>query len=213
MEYNEEKVKKSDLMCKYCGHNTSNKYIKDEDGVVCIGCAKDNGLLVVEDKKNNNHYKVSNSRRYSSFWTTILSFIPGAGQMYLGFMNRGLQVMLAFFGIIALSSMTYFFGFITPLAAIVWFYGVFDCYNLRKKLEKGEEVEDKMFINFNIKNVNLYYVGIAVTIIGGISLIETVMERYMNNYYIRMTRSLIISVALVAIGVYLIYRERKSLKS
>ena len=38
------------------------------------------------------------TRKKRGFWTFIFSLIPGAGEMYLGFMKRGVSTMLVFLG-------------------------------------------------------------------------------------------------------------------
>ena len=40
------------------------------------------------------------------FWVFIFSLIPGAGEMYMGFKNQGISIMLLFWGSIALASIT-----------------------------------------------------------------------------------------------------------
>ncbi len=63
----------------------------------------------------------------SSFLTFCFAFIPGAGQMYQGYMKRGLSLITLFcFGIM--------FAAILPYSAIllpiVWMYSFFDTFNL-----------------------------------------------------------------------------------
>lgn len=70
------------------------------------------------------------TRKKSRFWTLIFSFLPGAGEMYMGFMKMGVSLMGLFCGLEALAM---FFGqsaFMT-IAVIVWFYGFFHVHNLR----------------------------------------------------------------------------------
>ena len=38
----------------------------------------------------------------SRFFSLLCAFWPGAGEMYLGLMKRGLGIMLAFWGVIAM---------------------------------------------------------------------------------------------------------------
>jgi TM2 domain-containing membrane protein YozV len=44
-------------------------------------------------------------KKKNSFLTFIFSLIPGAGQMYLGFMKRGLSLMSCFFFIILIENL------------------------------------------------------------------------------------------------------------
>ena len=45
-------------------------------------------------------------RKKSRFLVFILSFIPGAGEMYMGFMKQGVTLMAVFAGIIAVAMLT-----------------------------------------------------------------------------------------------------------
>ncbi|MEG2852692.1 MAG: hypothetical protein RR879_07545, partial [Hydrogenoanaerobacterium sp.] len=66
----------------------------------------------------------------NSFLTFCFAFIPGAGQMYLGMMKRGVSIMLAFAVITAVA------GFLNlPLISVVlpviWFFSFFDTFNIK----------------------------------------------------------------------------------
>ena len=77
------------------------------------------------------------------FLTFLWSLLPGAGEMYLGFMKQGLSLMTLFFGIIAFCA---FFGFEAGLFVlpIVWFYSFFHVHNLNGLSdEKFSQVEDQ----------------------------------------------------------------------
>ena len=47
----------------------------------------------------------------SRLFSLLCACWPGAGEMYLGLMNRGLAIMLLFWGIIAVGA----FGFVIPM--------------------------------------------------------------------------------------------------
>ena len=51
--------------------------------------------LIMEDKIM--------TKKKSGFWTFLFSWIPGAGEMYMGFMRMGISLMILFWGIIALA--------------------------------------------------------------------------------------------------------------
>ena len=69
-------------------------------------------------------------KKKNSFLTFIFSLIPGAGQMYLGFMKRGLSLMSCFFFIILIGVWLNISPFLV-LLPLVWFYSFFDTHNLR----------------------------------------------------------------------------------
>ncbi len=66
----------------------------------------------------------------NNFFTFIFSLIPGAGQMYMGFMKRGLSLMSVFF-LIIFSTIWQNIGPLFFIALIAWFYSFFDTHNLR----------------------------------------------------------------------------------
>ena len=71
----------------------------------------------------------------NGFLTLCFSFVPGAGQMYQGYMKRGLAHITAFVLLIALGAVL--FSPITVFAAVVYMYSFFDSLNLRAQLKLG----------------------------------------------------------------------------
>ena len=68
--------------------------------------------------------------RKSKILTFLFALFPGAGQMYLGYMKRGVSLMTAFFLVFALMG---FLGmsFLAFFLPVIWFYAFFDTLNLR----------------------------------------------------------------------------------
>lgn len=64
----------------------------------------------------------------NGFLTFCFAFIPGAGQMYQGYMKRGLSLISIFCVGIMISAI---FSYATVLLPIVWMYSFFDTFNLR----------------------------------------------------------------------------------
>ena len=67
--------------------------------------------------------------RKSKFLTFFWSLLPGAGQMYLGLMRRGVSLMALFFGAIAVSGWLNIGLFLFAIP-VIWFYAFFDSMNL-----------------------------------------------------------------------------------
>ena len=65
----------------------------------------------------------------SRFWLVIWSLMPGAGEMYLGFMKMGLSLMLGFMGLIAITAITNI-GALSIFPVTMWFYSFFHANNL-----------------------------------------------------------------------------------
>ena len=71
----------------------------------------------------------------------ITSCLSGCGQMYQGYMKRGLSLLLLFFVILAVSG---FLG-LAALAfflPVVWLYAFFDSYNLCAQIAAGTQPAD-----------------------------------------------------------------------
>ena len=171
-----------------------------------------------------NYYGGRAPKKYSSFWSTIFSFLPGGGHMYLGLMKRGLQFMLIFFGIIALSSFFYSADFLVFFAAVVWFYSFFDCFHMRKKLELSENVDEDLVFPVDIKNINVKHLGTGLIVLGGLVLLNEFLDQLvyitnrMNIYSesIRITiniiRESVFPVVLIIIGFFILKKTKKNAK-
>lgn len=75
--------------------------------------------------------------------TFLFACVPGAGQMYYGYMKRGLSLILMFFACLYLG------WFAEPLiftSLIVWMYSFFDTYDLIRYIAAGEPKEDRMLL-------------------------------------------------------------------
>ena len=70
------------------------------------------------------------TKKKSGFLTFLFYWIPGAGEMYMGFMKMGVSLMGLFWGIISLSVLTNT-GYLILVDVIVWFYSFFHAHNLR----------------------------------------------------------------------------------
>lgn len=69
------------------------------------------------------------TNKKNGFWRFCFSLIPGAGEMYMGFMKLGVSTMAVFVSIIALSSWMGL-GPLVCLDFIVWFYSFFQVHHL-----------------------------------------------------------------------------------
>ena len=72
----------------------------------------------------------------NGFLLFISSCLSGCGQMYQGYMKRGLSLLLAF--CLILFASTYFFlGALALFLPVIWLYAFFDSYALRSQLADG----------------------------------------------------------------------------
>lgn len=84
--------------------------------------------------------------------TLLFACIPGAGQMYQGYMKRGLSLITLFFLCIMAGML------LEPLvltALIVWMYSFFDTFNLRAQFIAGTAPADDYLVHFNTKDARL----------------------------------------------------------
>ena len=82
--------------------------------------------------------------------TFIFAFCPGAGQMYQGYMKRGLSLITMFclFIVIGVSTLEV----LTIGCVIVWMYSFFDTFNLRAQIGAGTAPEDDYLVHINWKD-------------------------------------------------------------
>ncbi len=229
---NHENVK-AKFICQDCGDNICGDCAVNNNGeIICLDCANERNLVVIKNQAINNEDNTNENQdifikqkkvrhSYSPFLATIFSFIPGAGHMYLGLMNRGLQLMILFFGSIVLAtSFNSGEDVLAALAVTIWFYGFFDCHNVRKKIKDNEEVADTLILDIDVKKVNLYYVGTGLVIIGLLFLVNESLSNMLyifklhKIYYdiVRFIRSLFFPVILILGGLYILrkYNKRSS---
>ena len=83
------------------------------------------------------------ANKKSAFWTFIFSFIPGAGEMYMGFFKQGLSLM----GLCALLSVVESWLHLEVLMVflpLIWFYSFFHVHHLRSlPPDEFYAIEDK----------------------------------------------------------------------
>ena len=164
----------------------------------------------------------------SKFWAFIFSFMPGAGEMYLGLKRKGTEIMLIFLGIFFLSSI-FNFGAFSIFMALVWFYSFFDTMDLsRMKHEDRLLLEDKFIfgaesVDFSeiadkvLKNRNI--AGWICIVLGAYIIYDNVFRRIINDLIwqyemnLGVLPSLISAVPTIVLAVVLIYFGLKLIKS
>lgn len=82
-------------------------------------------------------------RKKSGFWLFIWSLMPGAGEMYMGFMKMGISLMLGFMGLIVITVITNL-GALAIFPVTMWFYSFFHANNLASLDEESfRAIEDR----------------------------------------------------------------------
>ena len=86
----------------------------------------------------------------NAFLTFIFACIPGAGQMYYGYMKRGTSLLVYFCLFIMLGAI------ISPLVvgvAVVYMFSFFDTYDLIRHMAAGEPKEDSLLVLGNYEDI------------------------------------------------------------
>ncbi len=169
-------------------------------------------------------------KKKSGFLTFCFSLLPGAGEMYLGFMKMGTSLMGMFFALCALSAALNMSSLIFVMV-VVWFYSFFHVHNLAG-LTDEEFVNTKdeflfnldTFFNMDKRAVEKYRETIAIVlIIVGVLLlwngIKDAVYVYLPEavwrFISRMEHTLpkiAAGVAVIAGGCYMIRGKKEELK-
>ncbi|MDF2543657.1 MAG: hypothetical protein K0S47_3375 [Herbinix sp.] len=168
-------------------------------------------------------------RKKSSFLTFIFSLMPGAGEMYMGFMKKGVSIMALFFFLIFLSTWLNLgpLMFIMPL---IWFYSFFDVHNLRAMPDDEFYAleDDFLFIEDGskdkIKSIAIRYrnlIGLILIVIGFSTLWNNLYDllyaAFPGAFMIALYNvghlfpQTVVGAAIIALGVYLIRGKKKEL--
>jgi len=170
-------------------------------------------------------------RKKSSFLTFCFSFIPGAGQMYMGFMKRGISLMSSFLLICFLSAWLRMSPLLLILP-IIWFFAFFDTFNLRAMPDDEFYAMEDDFLfpqGFNLQKTRDLVNKFRIFFAGGLIIIGfTVLWNNMCDMFSRFIPyqimnvfnsfgeyflQLIFAAAIIALGIYLIIGKKKELDS
>jgi hypothetical protein len=157
--------------------------------------------------------------------TLLFACIPGAGQMYQGYMKRGLSLITLFFLCIMAGML------LEPLvltALIVWMYSFFDTFNLRAQFIAGTAPADDYLVHFNTKDARLTLffrdshklVGWALIALGAMVAYQNIIMRVLGDVMWRWGQNspffravylmldelpeVVVCVALIVCGVWLV---------
>jgi hypothetical protein len=170
-------------------------------------------------------------RKKNSFLTFCFSFMPGAGQMYMGFMKRGISLMASFL-IIILTAMWLRFNSILLALPVIWFYAFFDTFNLRSTPDDEFYTLEDRYILFpdivkgksHLLQSKFRNIIAFVLIIIGISILWNNFCDFLYNllpetisiiiiHFNNLIPQLIVAFAIIALGVYLINGKKNDLNS
>ncbi len=168
-------------------------------------------------------------RRKSSFLAFICSLVPGAGEMYIGFMKRGLSIMLIFWGIIFVSVWLNLSSLLFAIP-IIWFYSFFEVHNLRALPDAEFAAMEDSHINFtgiqseklkllqhkyrNVFALVLILIGASILWNNMYGIVEDLLPDYVRDIIYSIGHyfpQMLVGCAIIALGFWLILGKKKEL--
>ncbi len=169
-------------------------------------------------------------KRKSKALTFIFSFLPGAAEMYMGFMKNGLTLMMLFF--LAFAPIVFFSALdvLSVIGVILWFYGFFHARNYASMTdEEFYSMEDKYiweefgdFKKVNVQANTLKKWVAAILIIVGVAqlwnyvyelVVRLIPESYWDYAYpfVEDLPQVAIAILFVVIGIRMILGKKREL--
>ena len=162
--------------------------------------------------------------------TFLCSLMPGAAEMYMGFMKQGISLMAVFILCFVIPSVLRVSDVFILFAVLVWFYGFFHARNLTSCNDElfrelpDEYVWSSLFEGREIKisNPTLRKWGAIVLIVYGVSQLWDVAVRWMHylipdriwqRMYVVVDElpQMAIAVVVIVIGLKLIAGKKEEL--
>lgn len=170
-------------------------------------------------------------RKKNGFFTFIWSFVPGAAEMYMGFMKCGLSLMTLFLVSVMIPIIIYIHEALLLIAVLVWFYAFFHARNLAACTEEMLQSMEDDFIwdsfgdgtKTRIESPTLRKWGAAILIVIGSSLLwqnfrnvaaTLIPDRYWDMIWplFNNVPEIAVSILIIAIGIGLIVGKKKEVK-
>ena len=169
-------------------------------------------------------------KRKHGFLLFLTSCIPGCGEMYQGYMKRGMSILTIFCGIFALAVLLEI-GALAVLMLPVWLFSFFDSYNLRAQTEADATPADAYLFclsDMDSRRMNDLLrkrhslVGWGLVLLGVYVLFETVaghlvniIWEYLGEWWLyeivmRDLPRLAVTVGIIALGVWFIRGPKKA---
>lgn len=169
------------------------------------------------------------TKQKKGFWTFIFSFIPGAGEMHMGFMKQGISIMSVFWLIIGMASLLNM-GALLFVLPLLWFYSFFNVHNLKSLTEEEfYSIEDdyafhldafisdkKNFIQKyrNIVAIILILMGLTILWNNSYRFLIDILPQYFGHiiYLIgNMIPQFVLGMAIIVLGISMVKGKKKEL--
>ena len=169
-------------------------------------------------------------KKKSRFFTFIFSFMPGAAEMYMGFMRQGLSLMALFLLALSVQSALGHTSFFILVATLIWFYSFFHARNLRAcEEEEFQKLEDDFIWtsvlrekDIQISNPVVRKIVSWALLIGGAVLLWENMSKLLYRwipdalwdqmyYFVDAVPEIAVAVLIIYIGVRMIKGKKEEL--
>ena len=170
-------------------------------------------------------------KKRNKFFVFCFSFIPGAAEMYMGFMKNGLSIMATFVSVsIALCFVWFAEALLLGWVVVAWFYAFFHAWNLYgvSEEELGEREDNYFWTEFGIsqkldmKDEKIRkYTSTGLIIAGAFmafgiiknGVMRMIPDEYWDAFYfcVEYIPQFVISILIIIVGVKLIKAKKNEL--
>ena len=168
-------------------------------------------------------------QKKGKFFTFLFSFIPGAAEMYMGFMKQGVSLMLLF--AVSIVGLAYSLEAVfVPSLVLIWFYSFFHARNIASLSEEEFHALSDVFIwedtmkekGFKISSPTIRKWAAGILIAIGVAMLwdnfsaivyNLIPDRYWNLIYPIVNRvpEVVVALLIIIIGFRLIAGKKEEL--
>lgn len=164
----------------------------------------------------------------NGFWNLCFSMIPGAGQMYQGYMKRGVSIMTIFFSCLAVCVFLQMDEWLF-LEPVIWFFGFFDSLHRNSLTDAERELLEDEYIFISKKEMNKvslkgFRIPAAILLIffGSFSLLQIAVDRLVDAGFLFWDSTIVIMVrynlpkmvfsfVIIFLGIHLIMGKKEEI--
>lgn len=148
--------------------------------------------------------------RNNGFLNFIFACIPGVGYMYNGLLKKGVEILTIFIAAPILLDL-FMLGDLIPLVIVpLWFYSFFSTYNIIRRREAGEVIEDQSVLfgtdKIKLQQGNMKLLGVILILVGAFSIASRILrELHIWN----VIRGYAAPVVFIILGLYILVKNIK----
>lgn len=167
--------------------------------------------------------------RKNSFLTFCFAFVPGCGQMYQGYMRRGVS-LLGWFCLVIFLGMVLGMGTLSIFLLAIWAFSFFDTFNIRALSDaqrtnfRDDFIPGNAFLQkvsggkLKLEGQGGKIMGWVFIGVGALLLYDNLIRpllRWLENVFPVMgwllysLPSLLVAIAAIAVGIWILFRIKK----